>query len=190
MIQETRHSLHHPAKRRLQYRRTNAFTMVEAMVTIALIGIILGISIRESGSAYNRDKLNEASLLLRGWLLEIANKPDTTGQSCAITITPGTITTGGQIASVAPTTCSITPTLRLPGNFTGLTFNVGTTQATWSFTRRTAIDSANNVVIKLSLNGFTALRCVRVQAISGLIRLGRNDATSDVNGTCNNWNSI
>jgi hypothetical protein len=164
--------------------------MVELMVTIALLGIILGISIRESGSAYNRDKLNEASLLLRGWLLEIANKPDTTGQSCAITISTGTITTGGQIGSVTPTTCSSSPTLRLPGNFTGLTFNVGATQTTWSFTRRTAIDSTNNVIIKLSLNGFTALRCVRIQAISGLIRLGRNETTSDVNGTCNNWNSI
>lgn len=174
----------------MQFSRSSGFSLVEVMVVVAIIGTISTIGVVESGKAYNRDKLNEATLLLRSWLLEISNKPDTIGQSCAITISTGAISTGAQVASVSPTTCSSSPTLRLPGSSSGLTFNVGATQTTWSFTRRNAIDSANNVIIKFSLNGFTSLRCVRVQATSGLLRLGYNDATSDVTGTCNNWNTI
>lgn len=164
--------------------------MSELMVTVAIIGVVFGITLRETGNAYNRDKLNQTSLLLRAWLLEISNKPDTIGQSCAVTISTGAITTGGQIASVSPSACSGSPVLAMPGNFSGLTFNVGATKTTWSFTRRNAIDSTSDVIIKLSLNGFTSLRCVKVQAISGLLRLGLNNTTSNVTATCSNWNII
>lgn len=190
MIQTPFHSLNNSAKRSFRSFQSTGFTLVELMVTVAVVGILSSVVIAESGRAYNRDKLNEASLLLRGWLLEISNKPDTIGQSCTITISTGTITTGSQVASVSPAACSGSPTLLLPGTFTGLTFNVGATQTTWSFTRRNAIDSANDVIIRLSLNGFTALRCVRVQAISGLLRLGRNNAPLNASSTCDIWNSI
>jgi prepilin-type N-terminal cleavage/methylation domain-containing protein len=190
MILKPRYSLRYLEKRRMQFSRPSGFSLVEVMVAVAIIGIITAIAVVESGKAYNRDKLNEATLLLRSWLLEISNKPDTIGQSCAITISTGTISTGAQIASVLPVTCSSSPTLLLPGRSSGQSFNVGASQTTWSFTRRNAINSANDVIIKFSINGFTSLRCVRVQAISGLLRLGYNDATSDVTATCNNWSTI
>jgi prepilin-type N-terminal cleavage/methylation domain-containing protein len=165
------------------------FTMIELMVTVAILGIVMGIMITESGRAYNRDKLNEASLQLSSWLGEIANEPDTLGQSCTVTVTTGTIASGGQIASVTPTACSSTPTLRLPG-LSNLSFTVGATQTSWSFTRRNAVDATSNIDIKLSLSNFTALRCVRVFAISGLLRLGRDNTTSNVSSTCSNWSTI
>jgi hypothetical protein len=168
------------------------FSMLELLVSASILTILTGIVIAESGRTYHRDKLNEAALLLRGWLNEVANKPDTIAQSCAITISTGTISTGSQLASVTPATCSSTPVLRMPGQFSGLSFNVGTTQITWSFTRRNAIDSTNDVIIKMSTNQVTALRCVRVQAISGLLRMGRSNSTSDVSptGTCNQWSAL
>ena len=170
----------------LDYR---GYALSELMIVVAVIGIILGITIPETGRAYNRDKLNEAALLLRGWLGEVARKPDTIGQSCTVTIPTGTIATGGQIASVSPATCSSSPILRLPG-ITNLSFNVGATPNSWSFTPRNAISSATNIDIKLSLSTLTALRCVRVGAISGLLRLGRNDTTSNVSSSCTSWSSI
>lgn len=169
--------------------KPKGFTLPELMITVAIIGTIFGIIIRETGSAHNRYKLNESAFLLRGWLGEIARKPDTLGQSCTVTISTGTIATGGQIASVSPSTCSNTPTLRLPG-ISNLSFSVGATQTSWSFTPRNAISSANDVQIKLSLSTLTALRCVRVSAISGLLRLGRNDTTSNVSSTCTTWSFI
>jgi len=186
----TRHSFNLSGWRSVRSCQSIGFTIPEIMVTAAIIGIVSSISIIESGNAYNRDRLNQASLLLKGWLLELANQPDKVGQSCAVTISTGAITTGGQIASVSPSTCSNSPVLRMPGDFSSLKFNVGATNTTWSFTRRNAIDSTNDVIIKFSLNGYTALRCVRVQALSGLLRLGRNKATSDVTATCDNWNTI
>jgi hypothetical protein len=185
-------TMHHSGRRRIHWRQANAFTITELMVAFAILGFIAAISIRESGAAYNRDMLNDASLRLRAWLLEISNKPDTTGSSCQVTITTGTVSSGGVIARVLPTTCSGTPSLRIPTGFKTLTYNVGSTQTVWSFTRRNAIDSTNDVIVKLSLNGLTALRCVKVQAISGLVRLGRNNANSDVTstGACSNWSLI
>jgi|694.fasta_scaffold50390_4 type II secretory pathway pseudopilin PulG len=167
------------------------FALSELMITAAVIGIVLGIAIPETGRAYNRDQLNEAALLLRGWLSEIARRPDTLGQACTVTISTGTIATGGQIASVSPSTCSNTPILRLPG-ISNRSYSVGTTQTSWSFTPRYAISSASNIEIKLSLSSSTlpALRCVRVGAISGLLRLGRNDTTSNVSSSCTTWSSI
>jgi len=165
------------------------FSLPELMITVAISTIVLSIVIPETGRAYNRDRLNEAALLLRGWLGEIATKPDTLGQSCTVTISTGTIATGGQIASVLPTTCSSSPTLRLPG-ISNSSFSVGATQASWSFTPRNAINSANNIEINLSLSNLTALRCVRVGAITGLLRLGRNDTTSNVSSSCTTWSSI
>lgn len=171
--------------------RRKGFTMTELMVTVAVLGIVSAITIVETGNAYNRDRLNEVSLLVNGWLQEISNEPDTLGQSCAVTISTGSITSGAQIASVTPTACTSTPVLRLPGTFSGMTVNVGASQATWSFTRRNAINSTNNIILRFSLNGFTSLRCVRLQAISGLVRLGSNSTTSDVvSATCNTWNAI
>jgi len=180
------------ARSRMKHQRhswTQAFTMVELMVTVVIIGIVMGITITESRNAFNRDRLNEATLLLRGWLGEIQKKPDTLGTSCTVTISTGSINSGAQIASVSPTTCSSTPTLMLPG-LNQLTFSVGATQASWNFTPRNAIDATSDVDIKLSLSNFTALRCVKVFAISGVLRFGRNDSTSTVTSSCNAWSAI
>jgi len=65
------------ARSRMKHQRhswTQAFTMVELMVTVVIIGIVMGITITESRNAFNRDRLNEATLLLRGWLGEIQKK--------------------------------------------------------------------------------------------------------------------
>jgi hypothetical protein len=78
----------------------------------------------------------------------------------------------------------------LPGDFRSASYSVGATKTTWSFTERNAIDSTGDVTVKFSLTGLTSLRCVRLNAISGLVRLGSNNATSDVSQTCSTWNDI
>jgi hypothetical protein len=58
------------------------------------------------------------------------------------------------------------------------------------FTRRNSTTSTSNVDVKLATSSLTALRCVRVVAISGLLRVGRNNSSADVSQTCNSWNVL
>jgi len=190
MIVKSVHSCQHSGRELIPFRRANGFTTLELVVIVAILTIIARISIVETRIAYDRDRINQASLLLAGWLQEISSKPDVLGQSCAVTITTGTVASGAQVASVSPTSCSSLPVLRLPGDFRSASYSVGATKTTWSFTERNAIDSTGDVTVKFSLTGLTSLRCVRLNAISGLVRLGSNNATSDVSQTCSTWNDI
>jgi hypothetical protein len=67
---------------------------------------------------------------------------------------------------------------------------VGATSNIVVFTRRNSTTSDKNVDVKLATSSLTALRCVRVVAISGLLRVGLNNSSADVSQSCNRWNVL
>jgi len=171
--------------------KTSAFSLVELMVVVSTLLIGAAVVVPIIRSSYQRDVLNEAIRGLEGWLLEVSRSPDQDGQTCVVTFTTGTgLGRGSQIASVSPTSCASTSTLTLP-TAQGQTFSVGASGTTVSYTRRNAITSTSNVEVRVAITGLTAMRCVRLQAISGLVRMGRNNTSSTVaSQSCNEWNVL
>ena len=171
-------------------RTESGFTLLELMVVASIIVLVSAIVVPISRAPYRRDVLNDATLRLEAWLLEVSRKPNAEGQPCTVTFSTGSNRSGGaQLASVSPTSCATEAVLSLP-TAQGQTFSVGATSNTVVFTRRNSTTSTSNVDVKLATSSLTALRCVRVVAISGLLRVGRNNSSADVSQTCNSWNVL
>ena len=171
-------------------RKEFGFTLLELMVAVSIILIVSAIVVPISRAPYRRDVLNDATLRLEAWLLEVSRKPNAEGQPCTVTFSTGSNRSGGaQLASVSPTTCATEAVLSLP-TAQGQTFSVGATSNTVVFTRRNSTTSDENVDVKLATSSLTALRCVRVVAISGLLRVGLNNSSADVSQSCNRWNVL
>ena len=175
-------------------RKACGFSLAELAVVLFILLISSAVLIPISRSSYQRDVLNQAISNLEGWLLEVSRSPDQTGQTCVVTFTTGGLRpSGSQIASVSPTTCANPSTVTLPTT-QGQSFSVGASSTTVSFTRRSAITSTSNVEVRVALTGLTAMRCVRILGISGLVRMGRHNTSSTVNNNtgqlCNEWNVL
>jgi type II secretory pathway pseudopilin PulG len=174
--------------------KASGFSIIELAVVLFILLIASTVLIPISRSSYQRDVLNQAISSLEGWLLEVSRSPDQTGQTCVVTFTTGgPLTRGSQIASVSPSTCANPSTVTLPTT-QGQSFSVGASSATVSFTRRSAITSTSNVEVRVAVTGLTAMRCVRILGISGLVRMGRHNTSSTVNNNtgqlCNEWNVL
>jgi hypothetical protein len=52
------------------------------------------------------------------------------------------------------------------------------------FTPRTAITSTTDIQVRLALLNQPPVRCVRLSAILGLLRIGRNDASFSTTTNC------
>jgi hypothetical protein len=52
------------------------------------------------------------------------------------------------------------------------------------FTPRTAITSTRDIQVRLALLNQAPVRCVRLSAVLGLLRIGRNDASSSTTIDC------
>lgn len=171
-------------------RTESGLTLLELMVVASIIVLVSAIVVPISRAPYRRDVLNDATLRLEAWLLEVSRKPNAEGQPCTVTFSTGSNRSGGaQLASVNPTSCATEAVLSLP-TAQGQTFSVGATSNTVVFTRRNSTTSTSNVDLKLATSSLTALRCVRVVAISGLLRVGLNNSSADVSQSCNSWNVL
>jgi prepilin-type N-terminal cleavage/methylation domain-containing protein len=186
-------------------RATHAFTIVELMVTVAIIGIVSSVAFTTSQAAWRRERANAATLELAGWLEEISQSPEQNGVACEIVVNTGTLNPGGNLATVTPANCSTSANLFLPGLNNNETYQVavsgavagaGTTQRWWS-TPRGAISttapatntgsSATDISVRISVGGNPPVRCVRLSGTLGLIRLGRNNTTGNSNLDCDTW---
>ncbi len=166
---------------------------MEMMVTVAVLGVVAAVVVPANQVNWRRERVNAAALELTSWLEVIARTPDQTATNCTVTITTGTNrAAGATLATVAPTTCAPESTLRLPGAVLGnATYNVGASATSITFTPRGAISTdgvgtsvAQNIQVRISIDGQAPLRCVQLTGLLGLMRLGNNNSTGNVATAC------
>ena len=168
---------------------------VELMLVVAIIGILSGVVITVSGNEWRRERVNTVALELAGWLEQVrgASLRETNSSvsagGCVITLSNLTSQPAGStLASVSPTSCSPQSTFILTGVSTsGDRYSTASTNGTSvTFTPRGSVLTTNssNVDIKILLDGTSLMRCVRVVATLGSIRIGRNDTATGIASSC------
>ena len=189
----------------------SAFSLVELMVTVAILGIVTGVTINISQASWRRERAVTATIMLLGWLEQIARSPERDGISCRVdvNITTGSnvLRPGSMLASVTPSTCAFESRVLAPGSMDNSGYQVNvlgasdgpiSSQKSWWFTPRGAIStttpsaisgsSATDIVVSISMEGNPPIRCVRLSGTVGLLRSGRNNASGNTNvDSCNEW---
>jgi prepilin-type N-terminal cleavage/methylation domain-containing protein len=177
-----------------------AFTILELLVTVAVLGIVASFAFISSQTFLRRDQANAAAAELAGWLDAISGRAGAYGP-CTVQFTAGSNLAPGatfatlQTASVpsSDARCTPNPSLPLPSTDGNRTYNVAVvytpnTATSVVFTNRGGV-VANGVeaVVKISVNGQLPLRCVRISF--GSLSLGVNNGTGDVTQNCLTWES-
>jgi prepilin-type N-terminal cleavage/methylation domain-containing protein len=174
------------------------FTVVELMIAVAIIGVVASAAVSNGIVQWRREQANAAAMEFTDWLEPISRRPERTGVTCTVTVTPGTSLAPGSVyATVLPANCSTEPSLRLPAINQTSTYAVAATATSWSFTPRgaittgtgaTASSSNTNITLRFAVGGQLPLRCVRLSGTLGLFRFGSNNTTGVTTTDCTDWN--
>ncbi|MEA5475760.1 prepilin-type N-terminal cleavage/methylation domain-containing protein [Synechococcus sp. CCY9201] len=196
--------------------RTAGYTLVELMVTIAVLGILGAVVINSGIDAWRAEQAKAAVTDLSSWLEEIRSSGASQDISCRVTINTGSSLASQSVlatvqaidpetnSAATGVTCGTGNPLRLPGIGGNATFGVATSFAstsppnTFSFTPRGAISTDNVgstlassfLSIRISLGGQVPLRCVRLSGMLGLVRLGSNNSTGSTSSECTTWGQV
>ena len=179
-----------------RHNRSPGFTLVELMVTVAVLGIFSAVVVSSSQVFLRRDQANAAAAELVGWLEGISGRAGAYGP-CTVQITAGNgLAPGATFAAlqnVSDARCTPEANLALPSTDGNRSYNVavvytpsGTTSM--AFTPRSGVVAGGvEAIVKISVNNQLSLRCVRVSF--GTLSIGVNNATGDVTQTCTVWES-
>lgn len=167
------------------------FTLVELMVTVAVIGILSAATISFSGREWRRERINTLALDLVGWLEVVRNNSlkqtsaTTTSGGCTVTFSALTSRpAGASLATVSPSNCASEPVFRIPaltGNdtyTTAITNGGGASVNQITFTPRGTSMNTQPIDLKMRISGASDLRCIRISQVLGLISIGSNQASS------------
>jgi prepilin-type N-terminal cleavage/methylation domain-containing protein len=180
--------------------RHNAFTQVELLVTVAVLGIVASFVFTSSAVFLRRDQANAAAAELAGWLDGISGRSAAFGP-CTVQFTAGSSLAPGATFAILQTTgvpasdarCTPVPTLALPSTDGNRTYSIAvaftpTTATSLVFSPRGGVVASGvEAVVKISVNNQLPLRCVRISFAT--LSLGVNNSTGDVSQTCNIWES-
>ena len=165
-------------------------------MVVAIIGLINGITVAMSGQEWQRERVNAVAIGLAGWLEEVRGNAlretsDTSSSGgCVVSVSSlSNAAAGSTLASVAPTTCASSATFVIPGVINNADrYDIGLTNAaTITFTPRGSVTSSSDALVQIFLVGTRQLRCVRVSAILGLVRIGSNAAASSSTASCTDF---
>lgn len=178
-----------PRRRKERHGNADGFTLTQALVAGAIIATLGAITISNSLTSWRDAQAGELALQLAGWLEQVSRSPESSGGSCTVTFASGitggiTLNNGAQLASVSPASCSPDPSFTVPTRFGAQQISAGASAASVVFTPRTAITSTTDIQVRLALVNQAPVRCVRLSAVLGLLRIGRNDDSSTTTTDC------
>lgn len=176
----------------LPRRRPQAFTLVELMVIVAVIGIVSGVAFTSMASFLQEQKLRQAAAELASYLQSARAKAQREGASCELAFSGGSSTVirptaaTGNVCNSSPlqagldlATVSGTSGLALSGaTTTNITFTRSGTLASDSVSSSTVVSMPR--LLYLSASGTSQQRCVFLDLVG--IRIGWRNGTS---GSCN-----
>lgn len=167
------------------------FTLIELLVTVAVLGILGGLTFVASQTFVRRDQANTAASELAAWLAPMAARASSVGP-CEVTFTTGTgLAPGSTFAALAAGSsadCTTETSLRLPSLVTNQTYNVAVTYTPATatsiiFSRRGGVVADGvEATVKVSVASQLPVRCVRISFAT--IDMGRNNASADVSQAC------
>lgn len=180
------------------------YTLSEILIVVVIMGILAGISISFTNLEIQRARINSVQLSLAGWLQSIQRaalekKSDAIASAgCTVSFNQVTNQTNGSvIATVAPTSCSTSPSLEIDVPSLGNSL-VSTSRSLNSivFTPRgttiyPAITSGNpSFEYQIRLSGSSRLRCVRISGLVGVIEIGSRTTSSSISDQCTDFSRI
>jgi Tfp pilus assembly protein FimT len=168
--------------------------MLELMLTLALIGVVTGITVTLAGSEWRRERVNTVAIELASWLETIRQSSlrQPGHVPCVVSFnTTSPVSNGAVLASVAPTTCSPQSSFTVSGLAdNGDRFAVALSPASptsLSFSPRGSVSATADTDLRLLLLGTGQMRCVRLTATLGLIRIGSNSAAASTGAGCTTY---
>lgn len=176
-------------RRQASHGTPDGFTLTQLMIAGAIIAILSAITISNSLTSWRDAQAGELALQLAGWLEQVSRAPEANGATCTVTFASGitggiTLNNGAQLASVSPASCSSEPIFSVPTRFGAQRISAGASAGSVVFTPRNAITSSTDIQVRLALLNQAPVRCVRLSAILGLIRVGRNNTSSSTSTDC------
>ena len=194
-----------PFSRHARVYRKAAFTLLEVLVAVAILGVLSSVVIASGSQSLQRSKINAVAVELAGWLAAIRAKNE---NGCYVdyvgtTTTPNTVLTtviapaatfsaGAEVFRFRTAADCADPsgasTFRLPANV-----GVGYTLRLYDpiiFSQRGTTAMADNATIDLDKTtkyikilhaGSRLLRCIRINYWTGIVEIGSNSTpTGDI----------
>lgn len=164
-------------------RPRRAFTLMELMLTLAVLLILVGLVIQLNGRDWRREQVNAVVIELAGWL-ESVRRGAIKGSSCTVTIEHGDYASAGPalLGKLEPSSCGNVQPFRLVGLSANQAIHVVETRS-FTFTPAGTLfpppSAKAPIVIRLHLTNHTEPeRCLQLDGLLGVIDVGHSQGTN------------
>jgi prepilin-type N-terminal cleavage/methylation domain-containing protein len=159
-------------------KNIKGFTLIEALIVVAIVGILSAIAAPSFLGMYNRSKTNSALNQVRGDLQEAQRQAIRYSKNCTVALTTGS-------TPKLTSNCFQSGDGYLPSKVTMAT-NITNTGVVFNFRGTVSLANSGTIVF-FPTDGGSQKKCLVVSSPLGLIRTGNYSgatATNITNGTC------